>query len=77
MQITKRSILTGQTNTLELDISAAQYARFNSPDRPLIQDMFPDLTVGEREFLMTGITPQEWDTVFGSDKEEGFGPEVY
>ena len=26
----------------------------------LVQRAFPFLTAGEREFLMTGITPEEW-----------------
>jgi hypothetical protein len=33
----------------------------------LIQNAFPYLTPGEREFLMTGITASEWDEIF---KEE-------
>lgn len=30
----------------------------------LIQDAFPELSDDEREFIMTGITPQEWDAEF-------------
>ena len=33
----------------------------------LIQDAFPFLSPGEREFLMTGITPEEWDSIFGDE----------
>jgi hypothetical protein len=31
----------------------------------LIQDIFPNLPHGEREFIKTGITPQEWEELFG------------
>ena len=31
----------------------------------LIQEALPGLTMGEREFLMTGTTPEEWDELFG------------
>lgn len=34
----------------------------------LIQHAFHTLSADEREFLMTGITPEEWDAMF---KEEG------
>lgn len=30
----------------------------------LIQYAFPEFTSAEREFLMTGITPKEWDETF-------------
>ena len=30
-----------------------------------IQNVFPMLTPDQREFMMTGITPAEWDHMFG------------
>ena len=30
----------------------------------LVQDIFPELNVDEREFLMTGITAEEWAQEF-------------
>ena len=30
----------------------------------LIQNIMPDLSAGQREFLMTGITDEEWDETF-------------
>ena len=35
-----------------------------------IQDFFPELTADEREFILTGVTAEEWDKVFGDDEEE-------
>lgn len=32
-----------------------------------IQDVFPKLSSDDREFLMTGITPDEWDELFGEE----------
>ena len=34
-----------------------------------IQDAFPNLTADQREFLMTGATPEEWDAIFGDNDE--------
>ena len=35
----------------------------------LIQSALSYLTVDEREFLMTGISPEEWEESFGEDEE--------
>lgn len=35
----------------------------------LIQVLLPDLTDGEREALMSGITPEEWQRAFGGDDQ--------
>jgi hypothetical protein len=33
----------------------------------LIQDAMPNLTSDEREFIVSGITKDEWDSVFGDE----------
>ena len=45
-----------------MDISAEQVEEWNRPvgERRLIQDIFPNLSEDEREFIMTGYTPQDW-----------------
>lgn len=69
MKITKRSMFTGELHTLELDVTADQIAAWESG--VLIQHAMPNLTPDEREFLMTGVTKEEWDAAFGgSDDEE-------
>ena len=65
MIITRTSPFTGTVNTMDLNVTAAQIAEFESPGRRMIQDIFPNLTADEREFIMTGITPQDWTSVFG------------
>jgi hypothetical protein len=35
----------------------------------LIQKAFPDLSADEREMLMTGITPGEWEYTFGKEED--------
>lgn len=34
-------------------------------ERPSIQEAFPTLMRDEREFILTGTTPQEWRDAFG------------
>jgi hypothetical protein len=37
----------------------------------LIQDVFPELSVDDREFLISGISPHcNWDEEFGDDDED-------
>lgn len=36
----------------------------------LIQNAFPTLNASEREFIMTGISDEEWDTMFGEEHAE-------
>ena len=61
--ITRKSQLSGNTNSMELDVTQAQLDRWQ--DGELIQDVFPHLNADEREFIKTGITPQEWSDTFG------------
>jgi len=37
-------------------------------DDKLIQEAFPFLNPDEREFLLTGITPEQWDAIFGKEE---------
>jgi len=69
LEVTKKSIISGRTNTMELDISQEQLDRWESVDKQLIQVAFPNLSSSEREFLMTGITPTEWNDTFGDDDD--------
>jgi hypothetical protein len=62
MKITRTSRLTGKTSVMYLDITKEQL--FSWVDGELVQNAMPQLSAEEREFLMTGITPDEWDSVF-------------
>lgn len=33
----------------------------------LIQNVMPNISADEREFLKTGITPDEWESVFNDE----------
>lgn len=64
MLIMRISMLSGEVNEMDLDITPAQlesYELFGV----LLQDAFPNLSPDEREFIKTGITPEEWYDTFG------------
>lgn len=69
MQITRKSPFTGKLNTLDLDITEDQIVMYKRG--ALIQVAFPNLTAPEREFILTGYTAEDWETIFGSEEEEG------
>ena len=63
MLITKTSPFSGNTNVMEIDVTLEQLSSWQV-DGVLIQDAMPHLTPDEREFIKTGITPEEWDSAF-------------
>ena len=72
MRIERKSPLTGKVNVMELDVTMEQLAEFYDPreGRRLVQEIFPELTPEEREFLMTGYTQEDWDAMFPEGGDE-------
>ena len=66
MQIVRTSRISGNTNVMDIDITTDQFLSWI--DGSLIQDVMPNISADEREFIMTGITPDEWDAMFGEDE---------
>jgi hypothetical protein len=62
MLITKVSDLTGITHTREINVTEDQIRIWQ--DGEYIQRAMSNLTAGEREFIMTGTTPEEWTAAF-------------
>lgn len=73
MEITKASMISGKLRTLELDITDEQMYRWRQCGE-LIQNVMPNLTPDEREFLMTGITAEEWDAAFKDPEDTQWPP---
>jgi hypothetical protein len=67
MQITKTSPFSGKEHTMEIDYEQKDYDSWQQGT--LIQNAMPYLTADERKFLITGITPTEWDETFGEDND--------
>ena len=63
MLVTRVSPFSHTRNTIDLDITAEQLARYKNGEE-LIQNVFPNLSPEHREFIMTGITPEEWNATF-------------
>ena len=69
IEVSRRSPFSGKVNTLVIPMTEDQYAeavdRYNRGT--LLQDAFSTLPADLREFIKTGITPQEWEEAFGED----------
>lgn len=63
MLVEKKSILSGKWNSMELPVTEEQLMAHQSGE--LVQNVFPNLTPDEREFIVSGITPEEWVYVMG------------
>jgi hypothetical protein len=68
MKITKRSPYTKQMNTMEIPATHRQLWDWHTGI--MIQVAMPNLTPDEREFLMTGYTPEDWIAMFGREPED-------
>lgn len=67
--ITKRSLFTQTTNSRTMPLTREQYRNWVIMGM-FIQDAMPHLSVDDREFLMTGATPEEWKASFGSADDD-------
>ena len=59
MLIRRKDPFTGLYKTLDLDITQDQIDRWRAGE--FIQDVMPNLTPSQREFLITGISNESWD----------------
>jgi hypothetical protein len=70
MNLTRISRLTGKENTLFIPgLTRAMLDAYSNG--ALAQDAFDGLSADYREFIMTGITPDEWNTFLPPEEEEG------
>lgn len=65
MKITRYCGYSEKDETFEVNLSEEEYQHWLSikdqKNRPNIQDVFPFLSPDEREFLISGMTPEIWD----------------
>ena len=58
MLIERRSLVSGVLRTLDLPITEDQIEMWENGAK--VQDAFPNLTPSQREFILTGITDDEY-----------------
>lgn len=67
MKVTRFSIVSLKENTLDLPVTEEQLVAWKAGG--LAHDVFKDCTPEQREFIMSGITPEEWNELFADSEE--------
>ena len=70
MLITRTSMLTGKVAILDLPVTVEQLAEYETG--AFLQDVFRHLPPPEREFIKSGITPEEWQTFVAVPEPDEF-----
>ena len=68
MLITRQSPFSGKMNSIEINVSQEQLERWERGE-DLIQRLMPNLSADEREFIMTGNTKEDWETMFPPEED--------
>jgi len=68
MIIERRSHVSGIVRSMDLPIQPEQLEAWRMGQHA--QKAFPNLTPAQREFIMTGCTEAEWDSMFAGHIEE-------
>jgi len=67
MKITKTSPVTGKLSTREIDVTSEQLLEWKRG--ALIQSVMPYVSKEDREFIMTGSTPEDWQSMWLEEEE--------
>ncbi len=67
MKISRTSPFSGKTVTLDLNVTPTQLAKWEAGAS--LQTVLSHLSADEREFIMTGIIPGEWEHYLGDGDE--------
>lgn len=68
MLIRRKSMFTGVERVREIGVDAEDYARWQLGEN--IQRAMPYLNAADRDFILTGVTPEEWNEAFAEVVEE-------
>lgn len=61
MIIVRKSPVTGKMNYRIIDITEAQYLAWENGE--LIQSAMPEISSDDREFIVSGCTPEDFDSL--------------
>lgn len=63
MQITRKSVISGIQRTKEIPVNPEDFMAWQA-GYGNIQDLMPYLSLDDREFILSGITAEEWNAAF-------------
>ena len=78
MKFRRTSPYSGKVNEIELPLSEDQFkqlfAKWQTGE--LIQEVFYMLTPNQREFIATGLLPEEWDAMYVTPDDDELEEEL-
>lgn len=69
MLIKRKSVISGIERTRNIPVDPEDFAMWQK-GYGSIQDLMPYLNDNDREFILSGITADEWDSMFSEQIEE-------
>jgi hypothetical protein len=69
MKITRKSVISGIQRTIDIPVNPEDYIAWQD-GYGNIQDLMPYLSLDHREFILSGITAEEWDAAFAKNENE-------
>ena len=72
MQLSMVSNLTGKRHSMDIGISPEEFNEglTKMKQEISVQCAFPQLDADKREFIVSGITPEEWDSCMGGTDDD-------
>lgn len=68
MIIKRRNPFNGKINEMDIPVTTEQLIAWENG--ALIQNAMPNVSADHREFIMTGITPEQWVEMFRKGDEQ-------
>ena len=69
MYIKRKSVISGIERTRSIPVNLDDYVAWQA-GHGSVQDLMPYLNDTDREFILSGITADEWDEMFANSEEE-------
>ena len=66
VRVHRSSVITGNVNSMVLPTRQGELEYWEE-SMALVQDVFPHFTPDQREFLISGSTPDEWNELFSEE----------
>jgi len=67
VRVHKQSCITGKHHSMVLPTRQGELEHWEE-NMTLVQDAFPHFTPDQREFLISGSTPDEWNELFSEEE---------
>lgn len=67
MLLRRKSMVSGIIHERDIQLNPMDFAKYEAG--MLIQRAMPYLSEDDREFIISGITPEEWDSLYPPEEE--------